>query len=134
VVAAEGVEGAELHPTSAQFGRGVTAEPADVRAHHRDAEQVEVQQLCITTLHSIHHHHQPINVSTAGAQAFLMNYPQGEQVIAHHAGPVRIVTTANTARTSSLTSLPKHGEARDNKFLVTDPMTDQRCLASTIAH
>jgi hypothetical protein len=31
---------------------------------------------------------QPINVPTAGAQAFLMDYPQGEQ--AHHAGPVRI--------------------------------------------
>jgi hypothetical protein len=24
------------------------------------------------------HHHQPINVPTAGAQAFLMGYPQGE--------------------------------------------------------
>jgi hypothetical protein len=35
-----------------------------------------------------HHHHQPINVPTAGAQAFLMDYPQGP--ITHHAGPVRI--------------------------------------------
>jgi hypothetical protein len=30
-----------------------------------------------------HHHHQPINVPTAGAQAFLMNYPQGERGITH---------------------------------------------------
>jgi hypothetical protein len=25
-------------------------------------------------------HHQPINIPTAGAQAFLMDYPQGERV------------------------------------------------------
>jgi hypothetical protein len=37
-----------------------------------------------------HHHHQPINVPTAGAQAFLMDYPQGERAITHHAGPVWI--------------------------------------------
>jgi hypothetical protein len=30
---------------------------------------------------SIIHHHQPINVPTAGAQAFLMDYPQGEIII-----------------------------------------------------
>jgi hypothetical protein len=36
------------------------------------------------------HHHQPINVPTAGAQAFLMDYPQGDRAITHHAGPVRI--------------------------------------------
>jgi hypothetical protein len=36
------------------------------------------------------HHHQPINVPTAGAQAFLMDYPQGERAITHHAGPLRI--------------------------------------------
>jgi hypothetical protein len=35
-----------------------------------------------------HHHHQPINVPTTGAQAFLMDYPQGERAITHHAGPV----------------------------------------------
>jgi hypothetical protein len=35
-------------------------------------------------------HHQPFNVPTAGAQAFLMDYPQGERAITHHAGPVRI--------------------------------------------
>jgi hypothetical protein len=38
----------------------------------------------------IHHHHKLINVPTAGAQAFLMDYLQGERVIAHHADPVRI--------------------------------------------
>jgi hypothetical protein len=37
-----------------------------------------------------HRHHQPINVPTAGAQAFLMDYPQGERAMTHHAGPVRI--------------------------------------------
>jgi hypothetical protein len=35
-------------------------------------------------------HYQPINVPTAGAQAFLMDYPQGERAITHHASPVRI--------------------------------------------
>jgi hypothetical protein len=36
------------------------------------------------------HHHKPINVPTAGAQAFLMEYPEGERAITHHAGPVRV--------------------------------------------
>jgi hypothetical protein len=31
-----------------------------------------------------HHHHQPINVPTAEAQAFLMDYPQGERAILQH--------------------------------------------------
>jgi hypothetical protein len=38
-----------------------------------------------------------------------MDYTQGERAISHHAGPVRV-----------------GGGARDNKFLVTHPMTDQR--------
>jgi hypothetical protein len=63
------------------------------------------------------HHHQPINVST-GAQAFFMDYPQGERAITHHAGPVRVLTTANAAGTNGLTCLPKYGGARDNTFLV----------------
>jgi hypothetical protein len=37
-----------------------------------------------------HHHHQPINVPTAGAQACLMDYPQGERAITHHAGLMQI--------------------------------------------
>jgi hypothetical protein len=36
------------------------------------------------------HHHQLINVPTAGAQVFLTDYPQGELAITHHAGPVQI--------------------------------------------
>jgi hypothetical protein len=39
-----------------------------------------------------------------------------------------VLTTANAAGTNGLTCLPKHGGAQDNKFLVTHPMTDQRCL------
>jgi hypothetical protein len=30
------------------------------------------------------------DVPTAGTQAFLMDYPQGERAITHHTGPVRI--------------------------------------------
>jgi hypothetical protein len=41
--------------------------------------------------------------------------------------------TANAAGTNSLTCLPKHGGARDYKFLVTHPTTDQCCLTSAIA-
>jgi hypothetical protein len=44
-----------------------------------------------------------------------------------------VLTTANAAGNNSLTCLPKQGGARDNKFLVTHPMTDQRCLTSAIA-
>jgi hypothetical protein len=45
----------------------------------------------------------------------------------------RVITTAIAAGTSSLTCLPNNGGARDNKFLVTHLMTDQRCLTSVIA-
>jgi hypothetical protein len=44
-----------------------------------------------------------------------------------------VLTTANVAGTNRLTCLSKHGGARDNKFLVTHPMSDQRCLTSAIA-
>jgi hypothetical protein len=67
-------------------------------------------------------HHQPINVPTAGAQAIFMDYSQGVQAI-----------TTRTHSGLDLTRLPKHREAQDNKFLLTHPMTDQRCLASAIA-
>jgi hypothetical protein len=40
------------------------------------------------------------------------------------------LTTANAAGTNGLTYLPTHGGARNNNFLVTHPMTDQRCLTS----
>jgi hypothetical protein len=35
-----------------------------------------------------------------------------------------VLTTENTAGINGLTSLPKHGGAGDNKFLVTHPMTE----------
>jgi hypothetical protein len=41
------------------------------------------------------------------------------------------LTTASWA--VGLTCLLKHGGARDNTFLVTHPMTDQRCLTSAIS-
>jgi hypothetical protein len=36
------------------------------------------------------YHHQPINVPSAGAQAFLNGYTEGERTIIHHAGLVWI--------------------------------------------
>jgi hypothetical protein len=46
-----------------------------------------------------------------------------------------MLSTVNVAGTNRLTFLPKHGGARDNIFLVTNPMIDlcERCLASAIA-
>jgi hypothetical protein len=44
-----------------------------------------------------------------------------------------VLTTANAAGTNGLTCLPKHGGARDNKFLVSHPMTEQRCSTPAIA-
>jgi hypothetical protein len=44
-----------------------------------------------------------------------------------------VLTTANAAGRKFLTCLPKNGGARDNKFLVTYPMTGQRCSTSAIA-
>jgi hypothetical protein len=44
-----------------------------------------------------------------------------------------VLTTANAALTNGLTWVPKHGGARDNKFLVPHPMTSQLCLTSAIA-
>jgi hypothetical protein len=41
-----------------------------------------------------------------------------------------VLTTANAAGIYGLTCLPKHSGIRDNKFLGTHPMTDQRCLTS----
>jgi hypothetical protein len=40
-----------------------------------------------------------------------------------------VLTTANAARTNGLTCLPEHGGVRENKFLVPQPLIDQRCLA-----
>jgi hypothetical protein len=44
-----------------------------------------------------------------------------------------VLTTANAAGANGLTYLSNHGRGRANTFLVTHPMTDQRCLTSTIA-
>ncbi|RVE43545.1 hypothetical protein evm_011803 [Chilo suppressalis] len=68
----------------------------------------------------------PINVPTAGAQAFPMggigrlgyDPPRGPSV------DWWVLTTADAAGTNDLTCLPKHGGARDSKFMVTHPMTD----------
>jgi hypothetical protein len=54
-----------------------------------NAQEVAVSlstQLCVTTEQPSHQHHHPINVPTAGAQAFLMDYTYGERAITHHAG------------------------------------------------
>jgi hypothetical protein len=58
--------------------------------------QYRIDVQCLTFLggsfhhHHHYHHHQPINAPTAGAQTFLMDYPQGEGVITYHADPVWI--------------------------------------------
>jgi hypothetical protein len=52
-------------------------------------------------------HHQPIDVPTAGAQAFLKDYTQGDGPKTHDAGPL-----------PGLTYLPKHVGARDSTLLV----------------
>ncbi|RVE41440.1 hypothetical protein evm_013910 [Chilo suppressalis] len=72
----------------------------------------------------------PINVPTAGAQAFTMD---GIGRLGHDPprGPSAdrwVLTTADAAGTNGLTYLPKHGGARDSKFLVTHPMTDCETL------
>ncbi|RVE53247.1 hypothetical protein evm_002080 [Chilo suppressalis] len=43
-----------------------------------------------------------------------------------------VLTTADAAGTNGLTCLPKHGGARDSKFLVTHPMTDHCKRTSSI--
>jgi hypothetical protein len=76
-----------------------------------DKEQLRQNSLFQSgMLHHHYRHHQPINVPTADWW---------------------VLTTANTAGPNGLTCLLKHG-ARDNKFLVTHPMTEQCCLASAI--
>ncbi|RVE50761.1 hypothetical protein evm_004510 [Chilo suppressalis] len=74
----------------------------------------------------IDHHHQPINVPTAGAQALPMD---GIGRLGHDPsrGPSadwRVLTTADAAGTNGLTCLLKQGGTRDRRFLVTHPMTD----------
>ncbi|RVE41015.1 hypothetical protein evm_014335 [Chilo suppressalis] len=70
--------------------------------------------------------HKPINVPTAGTQAFPMD---GIGRLRHDPprGPSAdwwVLSTADATGTNGLTCLPKHGGARDSKFLATHPMTD----------
>ncbi|RVE54698.1 hypothetical protein evm_000819 [Chilo suppressalis] len=69
-------------------------------------------------LYIYHHHHQPLNIPTAGAQAFPMagigrlghNPPRGPSA------DWRVLTTADATGTNGLTCLPKHGGTRDRKL------------------
>jgi hypothetical protein len=77
------------------------------------------------------YHHQPINLPIGLPYGLHIrrachNLPRGPSADWW-------VLTANAAGTNGLTCLPKHGRARDNKFWVTHPMTDQFCLSSAIA-
>jgi hypothetical protein len=85
----------------------------------------------------VHHHHQPIIISTAGTQA-LGTYGSHIRRTGHNppsgsSADWLVLTPANAAGTDSLTCFPNYGGARDNKILITHPKTDQRCLGSTIA-
>jgi hypothetical protein len=73
----------------------------------------ELTYIFITKFVFSFYHHHLINVPTAGAQAFLMDNPQGERGVQMQWKP-----------TASRVCLPKHEVARDNKFLVTHSMTD----------
>jgi hypothetical protein len=77
----------------------------------------------------MHHHHQPINIPTAGTS---LPYGLPTRRTGHNPprGPSAdwwVLTTVNAAGTNGLACLPKHGGARDNKSLVTHPMTNQCC-------
>jgi hypothetical protein len=88
----------------------------------------------ISTAYVLRHHryHQPINIPTAGLRPSIwithMSYhpPRGPSA------RWWVLTTANEVGTNGLTCLSKHVGARNNKFLVTHPMTDQCCLTSAI--
>jgi hypothetical protein len=74
-----------------------------------------------------HYHHQPINVPTAGAQAFLM-VPTRRTGQKPPRRPSADFWMLMTAVINGLACLPKHRGVRDHQFLVTHPMNDQRCL------
>lgn len=46
MVSGEGVKGSELRPAHAQLLRGVLGKAADVRAHQRNAQEIERQHAC----------------------------------------------------------------------------------------
>ncbi|RVE40654.1 hypothetical protein evm_014696 [Chilo suppressalis] len=73
-----------------------------------------------------HHHHQPINLPIAGAQAFPMD-GIGRLGYDPPRGPSadwQVLKTADAAGNNGLTCLLKHGGAPDNMDLVTHPMND----------
>ncbi|RVE40444.1 hypothetical protein evm_014905, partial [Chilo suppressalis] len=77
-----------------------------------------------------YHHRQPINVPTAGAQAFPMD---GIGRLGHDPprGPSAdwwVLTTADAAGTNGLTCLSKHGGTRDRRFLFTYRPTTVKVL------
>jgi hypothetical protein len=83
-----------------------------------------------------HHHHQPINAPTGWGTGLPYGLPTRRTSHNPPRGPSAswwVLMIANAAGTYGLTCLPKHGGARDIKFLVTHPMTDQNCLTSAIA-
>ncbi|RVE40303.1 hypothetical protein evm_015047 [Chilo suppressalis] len=65
-----------------------------------------------------YHHHQSINVPTAGAQAFPMDEigRLGHDPPRGPSADWRVLTTADAAGTNGLTCLPKHGGTRDRCF------------------
>jgi hypothetical protein len=80
----------------------------------------------------VHIHHQPINVLTTEHRLYGSHIRRtGQSPPRERSADWWVLTTANAAGTNGLKCLPKQG-ARDNKFMVTHPKTDQCCLASAI--
>jgi hypothetical protein len=52
--------------------RGIAFPPVNIREKPKNVHH-----------HHHHHRHQPINAPIAGAQPFLIDYPQGERTITH---------------------------------------------------
>jgi hypothetical protein len=89
-----------------------------------------------TSTHSTRPYHQPINIDTAGALAFLMDYTQGEW-----ANPPRwpsadwwALTTANAAGTNGLTCLPKHGKRTHNLVIYFESRYPQEAIIQNISN
>jgi hypothetical protein len=84
-----------------------------VRAMYHYLTSVRAMYRCLTMIPLTHHHyhHHPINFPTAGAQAFRMDYPQGERAIAHHAAQCGFVG-ANDLKCSRNQRLNVPTEAR----------------------
>jgi hypothetical protein len=74
-------------------------------------------------------HHQPINVLTARAQAFLMDYTQGERAITHLAGPERV----SGCQQLQMQPGPKAIRNAEELEIINFRSPIQRCLISAIA-